>query len=169
VCLQRSVEQRLLQNLSAMEAMEDEYVTNDISEASEFCVEEACCVGDEHAPTPPAASTLSEPSTAVEIAKPSASVDSSTKFKAQGAGGQDQSTQLEVMWQRLAGRGQSVAERMNIDMHKGAVALECHTREESLIRAFRALDIHNTGSLGANAMRALVVLDDPEENAKQVP
>jgi hypothetical protein len=148
--------------------LENEFVSIDIAEASEICVERPCYDEEESTATPRAAGSLSESATAVDAVATFDTACGSIKLKALEAGGQDQSTPLEVMWQRLVGRGQTVAERMNIDMHKGAAALECHTREEGLIRAFRALDIHSTGSLGANALRALVTLDDPKENAKQV-
>ena len=72
------------------------------------------------------------------------------------------------MWHRLCGRGQSVAERMNIDMHKGAAALECDGRDGALIQAFRALDVDRKGSLEPNALRALVALDEPYCNEFQV-
>lgn len=137
---------------------------------AEACYEDAnaepCYEGEEQAATPPAG-TLSEP---LAPADPSGAVESSLTFKAHEIEEQNVSfsTELEVMWQRLSGRGQSVAERMNMDMHKGAEALECESRDGALIQAFRALDVDNTGSLGVNALRALVTLDEPDANAKQV-
>lgn len=86
----------------------------------------------------------------------------------QDSGDQTDCTALELMWQRLSGRGQSVAERMNINVHKGATAVECENRDEALIQAFRALDVHKEDILGPNSMKALVTLDNPSSNAIEV-
>lgn len=134
-------------------------------------IAEPCYEGEEKAATPP--STFSEPLPATD---PSAAVQSSLTFKAHEAADLDLvkvedescSTEMEIMWQRLCGRGQSVAERMNLNMHKGAAALECNSRDGALIQAFRALDVHRKGSLEVNALRALVALDEPNANASQV-
>lgn len=115
--------------------------------------EEPCYEGEGKAATPPIAS-----------GDPTDTVQSSRVAKDHGP--REVLTELDVMWHRLAGRGQAVAERMNIDMHKGAAELT--SRDSAVVRAFEALDVHGTGSLEVNALRALVTLDEPNANAKEV-
>ena len=81
-------------------------------------IAEPCYEGEEKAATPP--NTRSE---LLPAADPSAAVESDLTFTAHEAADLDQaeekdpsfSSEMEVMWHRLCGRGQSVAERMNID------------------------------------------------------
>jgi hypothetical protein len=106
---------------------------------------------------------------AAELSEKNVEFENSLTFDSHGwRHSSDFPAELKAMWDRLLGRGVSIAERVNMNMHNGVAALELDNREEAVIKAFRALDVDDTGNLHSKNLQALVTLDEPDTNAGQV-